>query len=113
MSQFFQIATLADLPETGGRLVIVDEAWIGLFLSGGTVYAVDAMCPHAGANLAKGDVCDGVVSCPVHLWRFRLSDGRYLDADADRFNLKIYGVQIDGDAICIELSAEPKSVRLI
>ncbi|PQO38412.1 Rieske (2Fe-2S) protein [Blastopirellula marina] len=113
MSQFYKIATLADLPEQGGRLVVVDDAWIGLFRSAEEIYAVDAMCPHAGANLAKGEVCDGVVSCPVHLWRFRLSDGRYLDADVDRYNLKTYRLQIDGNAICVELASEPKSVRLI
>ena len=113
MSHFYQIATLADLPEQGGRLLVVDDAWIGLFRTNNEIFAVDAMCPHAGANLAKGQVCDGVVSCPVHLWRFRLSDGRYLDADVDRFNLKTYALQIEGDTICVELDREPNSVRLI
>lgn len=104
---------MADLPKQGGRLVIVDEMWIGLFQVNDTVFAVDAMCPHAGANLAKGEVCDGVVSCPVHFWRFRLRDGRYLDADVDRFNLKTYRVQIVGETVCVELAAEPQSIRLI
>ncbi|RCS54784.1 Rieske (2Fe-2S) protein [Bremerella cremea] len=113
MPQFYQLATVADLPEQGGRLVIVDDEWIGLFQSSAGVFAIDAMCPHSGANLAKGDVCDGVVACPVHLWRFRLSDGRYLDADVERFNLKTYRVQIVAETICVELAAEPKSVRLI
>ncbi|PQO25222.1 nitrite reductase [Blastopirellula marina] len=104
---------MADLPDLGGRLVVVDEQWIGLFKTDQGVFAIDAMCPHAGANLAKGNVCDGVVSCPVHLWRFRLSDGKYLDADADRFNVKTYAVHIEGEQLLVELPVVPNSVRLI
>lgn len=113
MSQFFPIANESDLPAQGGRLIVVDEAWIGIFQTPEGIFAIDAMCPHAGANLAKGDVCDGVVSCPVHLWRFRLSDGRYLDADMERFNLTTYKVQVVEGVISVALLAEPKSVRLI
>ncbi|PQO42008.1 Rieske (2Fe-2S) protein [Blastopirellula marina] len=113
MSPFFPIANEADLPEHGGRLVVVDEAWIGIFQTPQGIFAIDAMCPHAGANLAKGDVCDGILFCPVHLWRFRLSDGRYLDADMERFNLSTYEVQVVDGAIHVALPKEPKSVRLV
>lgn len=104
---------LTDLPDQGGRLVIVDEQWIGLFKTDDSICAIDAMCPHAGANLAKGSVCEGVVACPVHLWRFRLSDGKYLDADAERFDLKTYVVQVEDGRVLVELPAVPKSTRLI
>lgn len=92
---------------------MVDEKWIGLFKTDQGIFAIDAMCPHAGANLAKGSVCDGVVSCPVHLWQFRLSDGKYLDADAERFNVQTYAVCTEGEQILVELPALPNSVRLI
>ena len=92
---------------------MVDDQWIGLFKTEEGVFAIDAMCPHAGANLAKGNVCDGAVSCPVHLWRFRLSDGQYLDADAQRFNVKTYHVRSENDQILVELPAVPSVIRLI
>ncbi|MEW4561110.1 Rieske (2Fe-2S) protein [Bremerella sp. JC770] len=113
MSEYVHLATMTDLPQQGGRLVVVDEQWIGLFKTDDGIFAIDAMCPHAGANLAKGNVCDGVVACPVHLWRFRLSDGKYLDADAERFNVKTYAVRIEDDDIFVELPAQPGSIRLI
>ena len=113
MSHFVQLAVLADLPDRGGRLVVVDEQWIGLFQTEDGIFAIDAMCPHAGANLAKGKVCEGVVSCPVHLWRFRLSDGKYLDADTERFNVKTYVVRTGDERILVELPAVPQSIRLI
>lgn len=113
MSQFVPIAAVTDLPDQGGRLVIVDEAWIGLFKTDQGIFAIDAMCPHAGANLAKGNVCEGVVACPVHHWRFRLSDGKYLDADADRFNAKTYVIRLENEQVLVELPAVPSSIRLI
>ena len=36
---------------------------------GGHVRAIDAYCPHMGANLADGSVRDGCIECPFHRWR--------------------------------------------
>lgn len=113
MSTFVQLATLSDLPEQGGRLAVVDESWIGLFRTSEAVYAVEGKCPHAQANLARGDVCEGVVYCPVHLWRFRLADGAYLDAEAPQFNLRTYRVKLEEDAVWVELPSVPTTIRLI
>lgn len=41
----------------------------------GTVHALDDACPHNGASLSDGLVREGCVTCPSHLWRFRLLDG--------------------------------------
>lgn len=32
-------------------------------------------CPHAGGNLAAGDICGDTVTCPWHQWNFNLDDG--------------------------------------
>ena len=42
---------------------------------GGRAHALDARCPHHGANLADGVVIDGCLACPYHGWRFA-ADGR-------------------------------------
>lgn len=40
-------------------------------------HAIDAYCPHMGANLAAGGVVEGdCLTCPFHGWRFRGSDGK-------------------------------------
>ncbi|MCY1056952.1 Rieske 2Fe-2S domain-containing protein [Nannocystis sp. SCPEA4] len=41
----------------------------------GTITAVDAACPHRGADLAAGRVVDGALQCPYHGFRFA-ADGR-------------------------------------
>lgn len=32
---------------------------------------LDGRCPHFGARLARGEVVDGCLQCPMHGWRFR------------------------------------------
>lgn len=36
----------------------------------GALGALDARCPHRGANLAHGAIIEGCISCPYHGWRF-------------------------------------------
>ena len=50
----------------GNDLVLFRDA-------GGRVRAIDAYCPHMGANLSDGTVRDGCIECPFHKWRI---DGR-------------------------------------
>lgn len=45
-------------------------------------WEVESRCPHQRASLARtGEVCDGVLTCSLHGWRFDLHTGRCLDAD--------------------------------
>lgn len=44
---------------------------------GGVAHALDAYCPHMGANLAAGGRVKGdCLECPFHAWRFRGEDGK-------------------------------------
>ena len=43
----------------------------------GTSHAIDAYCPHMGANLAVGGrVIGDCIECPFHGWKFRGHDGK-------------------------------------
>ncbi len=39
------------------------------------VFAMSAACPHLGANLGDGRVCEDRIECPFHAWQFS-GDGR-------------------------------------
>lgn len=41
----------------------------------GELQVTDAACPHNGGPLARGLVRDGVVTCPLHWYRFELRTG--------------------------------------
>ena len=88
---------LGDLVEGEGKTVIVGGKEVAVFRCGGDVFAIDDMCPHMGASLAGGAVENGVVTCPWHAWRFRLSDGTW--ADNPRIKIGSYPVRVEGDEV--------------
>jgi nitrite reductase (NADH) small subunit/3-phenylpropionate/trans-cinnamate dioxygenase ferredoxin subunit len=50
-----------------------------------------------GASLSAGDVTDGVVTCPWHAWRFRVTDGTW--CDNPRLKTDVFEVRVVGDEI--------------
>jgi nitrite reductase (NADH) small subunit len=49
---------------------------LAIYRHGGVVVALSGRCPHSGGSLGHGWIEEGEVVCPLHHWRFRLSDGR-------------------------------------
>ncbi|MFQ5718044.1 MAG: Rieske (2Fe-2S) protein [Acidobacteriota bacterium] len=72
-------AALADLDEEIGIPVRIGSTAIALFRAADRVYALDDFCPHQGSPLSSGLTRDGVLTCPLHAWQFRLSDGANVD----------------------------------
>ena len=97
-----QVATLASLDRL--TTIEIGDTKILLVQDGGTVHAFAAKCPHAGAPLAQGAVCDGRLICPWHKAEFRLHDGALLQPPALE-PLTRYPVRIEGDAVLV--SPEP------
>jgi phenylpropionate dioxygenase-like ring-hydroxylating dioxygenase large terminal subunit len=54
----------------------------------GTIAAVDATCPHRGADLGEGRVVDGALQCPYHGFRFA-ADGRCVAAPCEGREFRI------------------------
>lgn len=65
--------------------------------AGGAYYAVQGLCPHQEAPLADGEVADGNITCCLHFWSWRLSDGAPVE-DAES-PLKTYPVRVSGGAV--------------
>jgi nitrite reductase (NADH) small subunit/3-phenylpropionate/trans-cinnamate dioxygenase ferredoxin subunit len=101
MAQFHSVARIGDVREGEGKTVLVGNQLIALFLQEGQYYAIDDCCPHMGASLSGGYVEGGVVTCPWHAWRFRLSDGAW--ADYPRVKISCYPVRVVGDEIQVEV----------
>jgi nitrite reductase/ring-hydroxylating ferredoxin subunit/uncharacterized membrane protein len=99
-------------PESWTRVAAADEVTEGtakpaqvqgrpilLYREKGHVYAIEATCTHAGGPLYEGEVQDGVVTCPWHGSRFRLSDGAVCRAPATfpvpRLETRVRGGQVE------------------
>lgn len=73
---------------------------VGIFRSkDGGYYGLETNCKHQGADLLKGTVDRGVVTCPRHNWRYDLTTGQCLSNDSPP--LRRYEVLVEGDSIKI------------
>lgn len=80
------------LPAGQGRCFSVSGLKIAVFRQrDGSIFAIDAACPHRAGPLADGLAGSGIVVCPLHAYRFRLSDGSGIDND---FRVGTYAVEI-------------------
>ena len=87
------------------KKVYVGDRRIAVFNDRGTLRAVDDVCTHVGGPLSEGLCEDGVVTCPWHGARFRLSDGQGLGPPAYR-RLQTYSVEVVNGVITIEVYDE-------
>ncbi len=71
----------------------VDDQAVAIFLDAGCVVAIEARCPHAGAPLNRGWLENGVVTCPLHRWKFEIRTGRCL-TDLSR-SIRSYRTYVD------------------
>jgi NAD(P)H-dependent nitrite reductase small subunit len=92
------VASLEDLDADGSLAVRVNEVAIALFRQGNEVYAAEGFCPHQGGQMADALVSDGIVTCPLHAWQFRLADGANVDEGP---GLRTFPVRIEDDKVSV------------
>ena len=98
------VGPLSEIPPGEGRNFEVGSERISVFRTrAGGVYAVQSDCPHRGGPLADGLVGGTTVICPLHGWKFDLTDGKALLGDCA---LKTFPVRVD-EADLIQLTSEP------
>jgi nitrite reductase (NADH) small subunit/3-phenylpropionate/trans-cinnamate dioxygenase ferredoxin subunit len=101
MSAFQTVCRLQDVTLGEGKTVALGDKLIAVFRCDGQVYAIDDVCPHMGASLSGGYLEAGIVTCPWHAWRFRLTDGAW--ADNPRLKIGCYPVRVVQDEIQIQV----------
>ena len=75
MSEEHRACRFEELAGSGALAVDLEDVRVALFLSEGQVFALNETCPHRGGPLHLGEVADGIVRCPWHLWQFDLKTG--------------------------------------
>ena len=68
-----------------------------------TFTALEDTCPHAGAPLSDGEVEEGVVTCPLHAWRFDCRTGKWCDNPKSDLGVRTFEVRVEeGDVrVCV------------
>jgi nitrite reductase/ring-hydroxylating ferredoxin subunit/uncharacterized membrane protein len=72
----------ADLPDGRAKRVEVEGKQVLLCRENGQIFAIGAVCSHAGGPLDQGKIRDGTVQCPWHDSVFDLRDGRIVHGPA-------------------------------
>jgi len=95
-----QAAKFDDLREDRGTRVSVADTPILLVRQGARVHAFSADCPHAGAPLEEGAICNGRIVCPWHKGTFALADGSLIEPPP-LAGLKRYPVVIENGNVLV------------
>jgi naphthalene 1,2-dioxygenase system ferredoxin subunit len=69
---------------------------LALYNIDGEFYATESFCPHKGARLADGILCEHVIECELHGWQFDVRTGECLTVTE---RLKTYEVIVEGGLI--------------
>ena len=90
---------VSDLPHGHCKTIELPEGReAALYNVNGQFYATENFCPHKGAPLAEGILCEHVIECDWHGWQFDVRTGECLTV---REKLKTYEVVIEDDLIKI------------
>ncbi|MBB2188432.1 FAD-dependent oxidoreductase [Gluconacetobacter azotocaptans] len=76
------IVAFDELSANEPRRIEIDGKPLVVLKEGGRIHALSAKCPHKGAPLEKGAVCDGTLVCPWHKAIFSVVDGRLMEPPA-------------------------------
>ena len=93
---------LPDLPDGLSEITIAGKK-ICIIHNGQKIHACSALCPHAGGTLASGyEDALGSIVCPVHHYRFSLTNGR--NTSGEGYHLKMYHVEVREDGVYIGIT---------
>jgi nitrite reductase/ring-hydroxylating ferredoxin subunit len=104
-SQTIRLASVEDIPEGEGREFKVGTRYVAIFQYQGAFYALEDMCPHAGAPLNNGPIGQGAVTCLWHGWRFNLHDGVCINHPRG-INVPTYPITVQGRDLYVTLPVE-------
>jgi 3-phenylpropionate/trans-cinnamate dioxygenase ferredoxin component len=103
MSDFIRVASIAEIPDPGRKLVEIDDRLVVVIHTAGHFYAIDDVCTHDGGPLGEGDLEGLTIACPRHGAKFDIRDGRALTMPATKAT-KTHDVKVVGDDVLVKLS---------
>ena len=94
---FVDVGPLSRLAPGSVQETIVEGCLYAICHVDGEVHALSGVCPHSGGPLGQGQIHQGRLVCPYHLWEFDCRTGEY-DWDparrVEKFEVRIEDGQI-------------------
>lgn len=98
--RWLRAGTLDEIRHRGVVVVGGIAVFVGPEGSEPGVAAVDNRCPHMGFPLARGSVCDGILTCHWHHARFDLATGGTFDPFAD--DVAVHRVEVVDGVVWVD-----------
>lgn len=98
---FVKVGPLATLAPESVREALIGDTPYAICHVGGEVRALSGVCPHRGGPLGQGQIHDGRVVCPYHLWEFDCRTGEY-DYDPSQ-RVATFEVRVEDGEILLRL----------
>ncbi len=99
---FLKVGALNLLPPGSAIHVEVGDDAVAVCNVGGTLYAIDGICPHSSGPLGYGALDGAILSCPYHGWEFDCRTGAF--GGNEDLKLATYPVKVEGGEILVELA---------
>jgi 3-phenylpropionate/trans-cinnamate dioxygenase ferredoxin subunit len=97
---FVRACPLAEVPAGSALGLEINGEPVCLVRTGGEVFALGDLCPHANVLLSEGEVYEGAVECWMHGSRFDVRTGKPTAPPATQA-VPVYPVEINGDDIYV------------
>jgi len=98
---FVKIGALKHLPTGSAMHFEIGDGAVAVCNVGGTLHAIDGICPHSGGPLGHGALDGHLLACPFHAWEFDCRTGL---SDVDEYlKLATYAVKIENGDIFVDL----------
>jgi nitrite reductase (NADH) small subunit len=101
MGDFIKVALATDLEPGMGQIIELSDLKVALFNLGGKFYAINNTCCHRGGPLGDGEVEGEEVTCPLHNWKYDITNGQCTTNP----NAKVacYEVKVDGQDVLVKV----------
>ncbi|MDP9112229.1 MAG: Rieske 2Fe-2S domain-containing protein [Acidobacteriota bacterium] len=99
---FVKAGLLQQLPPGSAIQVEAGADAVAVCNVGGTLYAIDGICPHSGGPLGYGALDGAILSCPFHGWEFDCRTGAF--GGNEDLKLATYPVKVEDGEILVELA---------
>lgn len=101
MANWVRLCPASEAPAPGEvKEVEVQGVAVCLANDGGTLSALDNICPHRGGPLAEGWMEEGKIVCPWHAWGFDLKTGVCAE---EHSQVKVYPLRSEGADLLLDL----------
>src|SRR5689334_10067533 len=98
---FVKVGSLSTLPPESVMEVMIGDQPYAVCHSSGSITALNGVCIHRGGPLGQGQIHNGHVVCPYHMWEFDCRTGEY-DYDP-RQRIQTFEVKLEGDDILLQI----------